>query len=94
MCSTIASNFTRDPRFRAINYLCVGCSVRNEGDSVSESRSEQLNTSRDSVSHLGRCPAYADLRFNLNLSEQKDMLMYVQSVIDRRKSEEDNWHNL
>ena len=90
MCPTIASNFTRDPRFRAINYLCVGCSVRNKSDPVSESLSEQLNTSRDSVCHLVRCPAYADLRLNLNLREQKDMLTYIQLVIDRRKSEEDN----
>ena len=90
MCPNIASNFTQDPRFRAINYLCVGCSVRNQGDSVSESLSEQLNICRDSVCHLVRCPAHTDLRLNLNLREQKDMLTYIQSVIDRPKSEEAN----
>ena len=80
----IASNFHRDARYREMNYLSVGCSV----GSVSEPASENLNQSLDSEDHLVRCVAYSDLRQNLDLNVQSDLLTYFQLVIDRRIAEE------
>ena len=71
MTPKIASNFHRDPKYREMNYLCVGCSVR-----------------RDSEDHVTRCERYSDLRQNLNLDVQKDLLTFFQLVIDRQTVEE------
>ena len=84
MTPKIAANFHRDARYCEMNYLCVGCSVGR----VSEPASENLNQSLDSEDHLVRCFAYSDLRQNLNLNVQSDLLTYFQLVIDRRIAEE------
>ena len=95
----IASNFHRDPRYKSINYRCVGCSVGvtggaggvtdGGGGNVSGSGVD-LNDSLDSESHVLRCFAYAKERQNLDLTVQADMLQYFQRVIDRRIEEEKN----
>ena len=100
MCPTIAENFHQDPKYRSINYLCVGCSVRkvsqplseSTSDHVREQTSEPLNSSLDSIGHIVRCRAYSDLRLNLDLNVQTDFLSYFKSVIDRRQAEEDQIH--
>ena len=84
MTPKIASNFHRDPKYRDINYLCVGCSVRGGSKSVSEEQT--LNT--DSEDHVLECFAYSDLRQNLDLDVQSDLLTFFQLVIDRRIAEE------
>ena len=43
---------------------------------------------RDSEDHVTRCERYSDLRQNLNLDVQKDLLTFFQLVIDRRTAEE------
>ena len=95
----IASNFHRDPRYKSINYRCVGCSVgvtggaggvSDGGKGVGSDSGKGLNNSVDSESHVLRCFAYAEERRNLDLSVQTDMLKYFQLVIDRRIEEEKN----
>ena len=95
MTPRVASLFTRDPRYIAIDHLCVGCSVTKTGAATGpigdppggspERRGERF---RDSESHIVRCLAYADLRQNLDLNIQTDMLSYIQRVIDRRIEQE------
>ena len=84
MTPKIASNFHRDPKYREINYLCVGCSVGGGSESVSE----EQNLNLDSEDHVVRCFAYSDLRQNLDLDVQTDLLTFFQLVIDRRIAEE------
>ena len=92
ICPTIGSCFHQNPKYKKIGYLCVGCSVKQSGESVSdqvtESSSEELNKSIDTSAHIERCSAYADLRMNLDLRDQRDLLTYVQAVINRRTREE------
>ena len=92
ICPTIASCFHRNPKYKKIGYLCEGCSVKQSSGSVShhvtESSSEELNKSIDTSAHIERCSAYADLRMNLDLRDQRDLLTYVQAVINRRTREE------
>ena len=82
MTPKLASNFHRDPKYRAIDYLCVGCSVNTTG------RTSELNTSKDGEDHVLRCVGYEDLRQDLDLNSQSDMLTYFQLVIDRRTQQE------
>ena len=49
-----------------------------------------LNKSIDSEDHILRCLSYLDLRENLDLNLQSDILKYFQLVIDRRIQEEQN----
>ena len=95
----IASNFHRDPRYKSINYKCVGCSVGvtgggggviGGGGGVGTGSGEELNDSLDSESHVLRCFAYIEERQNLDLTVQTDILKYFQRVIDRRTEEEKN----
>ena len=100
MTPRVASNFHRDPKYRAIDYLCVGCSVAKESQGGSagvgggEARAGEggvtLNKSIDSEDHILRCLSYLDLRENLDLNLQSDILKYFQLVIDRRIQEEQN----
>ena len=85
MTPKIASNFHRDPKYREIDYLCVGCSVGTGGR---EDSSGELNRNIDTEDHVTRCLGYADLRQNLDLDSQSDLLTYFQLVIDRRIQEE------
>ena len=80
MCPTVAANFHRDPKFKAIKYMCVGCSVGKS--------KEPTIKHLDSESHILKCKAYEDLRENLDLESQRDILSYFQAVIDRRTSED------
>ena len=85
MTPNIGSNFHHDPKYGAIQYLCIGCSVstgRGGGGRI------DLNSSIDTEDHVTRCVGYADLRQNLDLNVQSDMLTYFQLVIDRRIQEE------
>ena len=91
ICPTIASYYHRDPKFKKIGYLCVGCSVKQNSESVSDKVTEsssELDQNLDSSAHIERCSAYADLRINLDLRDQTDLLTYVQAVINRRTGEE------
>ena len=91
ICPTIASYFHRDPKFKKIGYLCVGCSVKQNSESVSDAVTEsssEVNKILDSSAHIEQCSAYADLRTNLDLRNQSDLLTYVQAVINRRTGEE------
>ena len=83
----MASNFHNDPKFRAIEYMCVGCSFKKQTDTQT---SGSVSRNLDSESHILNCHAYADLRMNMNMEEQKDILTFYQAVIDRRIAEEDN----
>ena len=51
---------------------------------------EALNKSRDTVAHILRCPGYAKYRSGLNLEVQKDVLHYMQLVINKRIEDEEN----
>ena len=100
ICPTIASYYHRDPKYKKQGYMCVGCSVKkvseSPSDSLRESSSEQVNQNLDSSTHILRCSAYANLRTNLNLDLQTDMLTYVQLIIDKRLQEDAvtwKWYN-
>ena len=93
MTPRVASLFTRDPKYIAIDHLCVGCSVTKTGagpiaDPPGGSPERRGERFRDSESHIVRCLAYADLRQNLDLNIQTHMLTYIQRVIDRRIAQE------
>ena len=89
MTPRVASCFTRDPRYVAIDHLCVGCSVTRTGTPTGPGREAPGGERfRDSESHIVRCLPYADLRQNLDLNIQTDMLTYIQRVIDRRIEQE------
>ena len=95
MTPKVASNFHRDQKYRAIDYLCVGCSVARGSQEASvggagkgEGGGSKLNKSIDCEDHIIRCLSYLDLRQNLDLDVQSDMLKYFQLVIDRRTQEE------
>ena len=91
ICPTIASYYHRDPKFKKIGYLCVGCSVKQNSESVSDAVTEsssEVNKILDSSAHIEQCSAYSDLRINLDLRNQSDLLTYVQAVINRRTGEE------
>ena len=76
----------RDPKYLKQGHFCIGCSFKK----VNESRSEYVNQSYDTESHIAwRCPAYADLKLNLNLENQSDFLLhFIQAVFDRQTEEE------
>ena len=84
MTPKVAANFHRNPQYREIDYMCVGCSVGRGSDGGTEGQTRNL----DSEDHILRCNSYADLRLNLDLNVQCDMLKYFQLVIDRRIEEE------
>ena len=108
MTPRVASNFHRDPKYRSIDYLCVGCSVAKksqggsvrvgggvargvdggEAETVAGEGGVTLNKSLDSEDHILRCLSYQDLRQNLDLNKQSEMLKYFQLVIERRIHEE------
>ena len=55
ICPTIASYFHRDPKFKKIGYLCVGCSVKQNSEPVSDKVTQslsELNKSHDLSAHI------------------------------------------
>ena len=80
MTPKVASNFHRNPRYKANNYMCVGCSLGEGGDK---------ETNLDSEQHILICKSYSRLRENLDLNKQTDLLKYFQLVIQRRTEEEE-----
>ena len=69
----------------------MGCSVKQNSESVSDAVTEsssEVNKILDSSAHIEQCSAYSDLRINLDLRNQSDLLTYVQAVINRRTGEE------
>ena len=102
MTRTIATNFKRDPRYRAIDYLCVGCSVgKRDGAGLTDDGAdadtgaagggggEALNKSRDTEAHVLRCPGYSKYREGLDLGVQSDVLKYFEIIINKRLEDEE-----
>ena len=98
MVPKIATLYKRDPRYKAMNYLCVGCSVGGRGGARVDDAGvaggeeaggeEALNRSLDTIPHVLRCSAYSEYRHGLNLNLQTDVLKYFQLVINKRTEDE------
>ena len=100
MTRTVATNFKRDPRYKAIDYMCVGCSVGDRDgappadDGADTGAAEgggggALNRSRDTEAHILRCPGYTKYRDGLNFGVQTDVLKYFELIINKRIEDED-----
>ena len=85
MTRTIATNFKRDPSYKAIDYMCGGYSVGNrDGASPAhdgvyagnedKGRGEALNRSHYTQTHTLRCPGCSKYQYGLNFEVQTDVL--------------------
>ena len=67
----VAGNYPGHRKYEATGWLCQACDLRV----------------REDQDHLGQCPGYADLRGNLNLSEEDQLVEFFRLVMDRRRQE-------
>ena len=74
MTPIVQMNFASDENFKKNHWTCSGCS-------------EMSNSSlgnRDTQSHILHCPGYLDIRTELNLNCDSDLVRYFRNVIRRR----------
>ena len=76
MTPTVQMNFQSDPSFANQLWTCSGCSsVTADG---------QLEGSRDTQSHIMVCKGYQEMRQDLDLNKDKDLVKYFDMVIKER----------
>ena len=81
MTPSIKMNFPSDSAFAKQFWTCPGCT-----DGVMD---ELLVGSRDTQQHVLICPGYAQLREDLDLKEDKDLVHYFTQVIKIRMDDAD-----
>ena len=69
MCPTVKMHFQSDTKFAKELWSCWDC------------EDYQI----DSLAHIQRCSVYADLRHDLDLEEDQDLVTFFRRVIEKRK---------
>ena len=72
MTPNVAMNFQSEKKYVARLWSCPGCYVNEE------------SSSRDTQAHMLQCQAYAHLRTGKDLSKDKDLVEYIQKIINSR----------
>ena len=70
-------NFPSDEVFASQMWSCSGCGRSEQG--------YELAGSRDTQQHIMLCPGYEDLRENINMEDDRELVKYFSQVIKRRK---------
>ena len=70
------------PTVRMNRWTCTGCSDVPD-------RSGGVIGRRDTQTHIMVCPGYDDLRQDMNLDEDRDLVKYFSMVIKRRLDTDD-----
>ena len=77
MTPTVRMNFPSDAEFTDQLWTCTGCSDLTDMAGAMMGR-------RDTQTHIMACPGYDDLRQDINLEEDRDLVKYFSLVIKRR----------
>ena len=82
MTPTVRMNFPSEVEFSDQLWTCTGCSDVPD-------RSGGVIGRRDTQTHIMVCPGYDDLRQDMNLDEDRDLVKYFSMVIKRRLDTDD-----
>ena len=79
MTPTIQRNFPSDPKYAANHWICLDCVEPPVSGSVPGSGYTRVDTQ----SHVTVCRAHVDLRYGKDLTQDRDIVEYFASVIER-----------
>ena len=77
---TIRGNYSGKYRKRNEPLTCPSC--RNQNNETHLNNNTEVPA--DSQSHVLHCPAFSDLRGTLDLENDRDLVKYFRSVVERR----------